>query len=729
MGAKGKVKSLNKEMNDKDEKEETRSSTISKSQSRAKEHMKELERLKEKDPEFYEFLKEHDKELLQFNDGDIGDDVDTDVEDADLQVDNETGRHDIAEKEEKPSKKVITTAMVDSWCNSIQENGNLSAVRSLMRAFKTACHYGDDGGDDSSAKFSIMSSSVFNKIMLFVLSEMDAILRKLLKLPASGGKKETIVNLMNSKQWKNYNHLVKSYLGNSLHVLNQMTDTEMISFTLRRLKYSSIFLAAFPSFLRKYIKVALHFWGTGGGALPVVSFLFLRDLCIRLGSDCLDECFKGIYKAYVLNCQFINAMKLQHIQFLGNCVIELLGVDLPTAYQHAFVFIRQLSMILREALSTKTKEAFRKVYEWKFINCLELWTGAICAYSSEADLRPLAYPLTQIISGVARLVPTARYFPLRLRCAKMLNRIAASTGTFIPVSLFLLEMLEMKELNRPPTGGVGKAVDLRTLLKVSKPTLKTRAFQEACVFSVIEEIAEHLAQWSYSVAFFELSVIPLDRMRRFCKSSKVDRFRKEMRRLIRQIEASSEFTNERRMSISFLPNDPAASSFLEDEKRLGASPLSQYVLTLRQRAQQRYDSLMESSVLVGEHASVFGNKIPESDEEDDTGNEEGAAVFNSSSWLPGSDSKAKKPKEMKKKKKNRNMEEHKEVALDEDVVEDLVLSSDEDESESDNPSAGDDDNGKPVPQQQSKRRRRPTNMSKKNAKSHAKRSMKRKRAN
>ena len=30
-----------------------------------------------------------------------------------------------------------------------------------------------------------------------------------------------------------------------------------------------------------------------------------------------------------------------------------------------------------------------------------------------------------------------------------------------------------------------------------------------------------------------------------------------------QIEASSEFTNERRMSISFLPNDPAAMSFLE----------------------------------------------------------------------------------------------------------------------------------------------------------------------
>lgn len=102
-------------------------------------------------------------------------------------------------------------------------------------------------------------------------------------------------------------------------------------------------------------QVGLHFWGTGGGALPIVSFLFLRDICIRLGSDCVDECFKGIYKAYVLNCQFVNATKLQHIQFLGNCVTELLGVDLPAAYQHAFVFIRQLAMILREALTMKTK--------------------------------------------------------------------------------------------------------------------------------------------------------------------------------------------------------------------------------------------------------------------------------------------------------------------------------------------------------------------------------------
>ncbi|WJX83144.1 hypothetical protein P8452_65823 [Trifolium repens] len=453
--------------------------------SEAKQHKEELEKLQHKDQDFYEFLKENDPELLKFSDDDNVDlYVDADMEDEDLQVDKEAIEHEVQEKDKKSFKKVITTSMVDLWCKSIKENGSLNAVRSLMRAFRTACHYGDDEENDSMAKLSVMSSIVFNKIMLTVLNEMDGILRNLLKLPASGGRKEDIIGLVTTKQWRSYGHIVKSYLGNALHILNQMTDTQMISFTLHQLKYSSLLLAAFPSLLRKYIKVALHFWGTGGGALPVVS-------------------------SYVLNCHF-------------------------------------LAMILRDALDTKTKEAFRK---------------------------PVLFPLL--------------------------------------VSMLLLDMLEMKELNRPPTGGVGKAVDLHSILKVSKPTLKTRAFQEACVFSVVEELAEHLALWSYSVAFMELSFIPIVRLRSFFKLTKVERFRREMRQLIREIEANVQFVNEKRMSVSFLPNDPAASSFLEDEKKSASSALSKYVITLRQRAQQKNNSLMESSVLVGEESSVFGDEASE----------------------------------------------------------------------------------------------------------------------
>ncbi|KAL0758693.1 hypothetical protein Bca101_074843 [Brassica carinata] len=649
----------------------------------AEEHEEQLKRLKETQAEFFEYMKEHDEDLLKFDAAEFEDDDDadaeTDLEDTEKQGDDETTKLEVAKKANE--QKTITAAMVDSWCKLIKEDAKLGAVRSILRAYRTACHYGDDTGDDPSAKFSVMSSAVFNKIMIFVLSEMDGILRKLLRLPATGGMKDTIMELTNTRPWKNYNHLVKSYLGNSLHVLNQMTDQGMISFTLRRLKHSSVFLSAFPSLLRKYIKVALHFWGTGSSSISVVSLLFLRDLCIRLGTDCVDDCIKGMYKAYVLNCQFVNAVKLQHISFLGNCFIELLGTDISASYQHAF-------------------EAFRKVYQWKFIHCLELWTGAVCFYSSQSELRPVAYPLAQIISGVARLVPTARYIPLRLRCVSMLNRIAASTGTFIPVSMLLMDMLDMKELNRPPTGGVGKGVDLRTLLKVSKPAVKTRAFQEACVYSVVEELVEHLTQWSYSVAFFELSSIPTLRLRSFYKSTKAERFRKEMKQLISQIEANSEFVNKKRACVGFQPNEPAAASFLEDEKKAAESPLSQYAVIIRQRAKQRNESLVESDVIVGEDSAVFGKNAPSSDEEEDEAdrNEKGAAAF-SSSWLPGSDSKlqpnvdwvtglgekeAEEEEEKKKpkKRKRKSQAEKKQVeegAGEDDVVEDFVFSSDEED--------------------------------------------------
>lgn len=111
-----------------------------------------------------------------------------------------------------------------------------------------------------------------------------------------------------------------------------------------------------------FLQVVLHFWSIGGSSLQVVSFLFLRNVCVRLGSDCLDTCLKGIYKAYVLICKikgkYASVSKLKQVRFLGNCVTELYGIDLPISYQHAFSSIRQLAIVLRNALSEKPKVCF-----------------------------------------------------------------------------------------------------------------------------------------------------------------------------------------------------------------------------------------------------------------------------------------------------------------------------------------------------------------------------------
>jgi nucleolar complex protein 2 len=80
---------------------------------------------------------------------------------------------------------------------------------------------------------------------------------------------------------------------------------------------------------------------------------------------------------------------------------------------------------------------------------------------------------------------------------------------------------------------IGKAIDFSTTLKVPKPTLKTRAFQEECVSFVVEQLVEHLTLWSSSVAFpvvrlRQLAFIPVVRLRQFKKETKVDRFRQQI---------------------------------------------------------------------------------------------------------------------------------------------------------------------------------------------------------
>ena len=216
---------------------------------------------------------------------------------------------------------------------------------------------------------------------------------------------------------------------------------------------------------------------------------------------------------------------------MTTCVCEIYGLDQNQSYSLAFTYVRQLASLLRGALTNKSKEAFRAVYCWQYVNCLECWVRVLQTHAKqEGDpLRPLIYPVAQVALGAARLLPSARYAPLRLRLVRALNALSESTGHFVPVAPLLLELLGFSELNKAPMATKNRPPDFSLVLRVAKQELRSPAVQEVIVEGALQLLAAHLNQWAYSPAFPELAHVPSRDLRRFCKATQVTRFRKAAR--------------------------------------------------------------------------------------------------------------------------------------------------------------------------------------------------------
>jgi len=72
---------------------------------------------------------------------------------------------------------------------------------------------------------------------------------------------------------------------------------------------------------------------------------------------------------------------------MGNCLVELYSLDVDSSYQHAFIYIRQLALHLRAAITKKTKESFQQIYAWQYFNCLRVWSAVIANNPETHELR------------------------------------------------------------------------------------------------------------------------------------------------------------------------------------------------------------------------------------------------------------------------------------------------------------------------------------------------------
>ena len=255
--------------------------------------------------------------------------------------------------------------------------------------------------------------------------------------------------------------------------------------------------------------------------------------------------------------------------------------------------------LLRDALTMKTVDSFREVYNWRAINCLELWGRVVAAHAERGGLCHLVYPVVQLLLAAARLVPSPRWFPVRLRLARILNAVASATSVFVPVAPLLLEVLAWPGFTQK-VSGTGKCPDLLQQLQVSKTNLKLASVQQELVeqvslyqlsslgttahdaykgrrhthsfvfqyfptpFQAMELLSGNLALSARSPGFPELAHLPALALRRFVKTSQAERFRSQATLLLNAIDENIKFVGLSRDSVDFTPKDTeAASTFLQ----------------------------------------------------------------------------------------------------------------------------------------------------------------------
>jgi nucleolar complex protein 2 len=88
-------------------------------------------------------------------------------------------------------------------------------------------------------------------------------------------------------------------------------------------------------------------------------------------------------------------------------LIELYSCNTKLAYEHVFVYIRQLAIHLRNAMNLKKKESYQAVYNWQYVHSLILWSKLLSALVKTDNgfneyLQPLIYPLIQCFFGTIK---------------------------------------------------------------------------------------------------------------------------------------------------------------------------------------------------------------------------------------------------------------------------------------------------------------------------------------
>ncbi|CAI4036500.1 hypothetical protein SMKI_15G3470 [Saccharomyces mikatae IFO 1815] len=560
-----------------------------------------MAKLAEKDPEFYKYLEENDKDLLDFGGSNPLDEID-DEEDEDAK-----GNEKVAEKSEiEPEKIALSLKLVRKWKKQLHDSPNLKLLRNIISAFKVAVNLNKEENIED-YKYAITDEKAFHELMFMVLKDVPQVIQKLVPYKIVKGSR----TLPNGGSVSRMSSIVKSHAGSLLVLLNDITNTETAALVLHSVNELMPYLLSYRRILKELIKLIVDVWSTTRELeTQIASFAFLINTTKEFKKSMLETTLKTTYSTFIKSCRKTNMRSMPLINFQKNSAAELFGIDEVLGYQIGFEYIRQLAIHLRNTMNATTKksskvnsaEAYKIVYNWQFCHSLDFWSRVLSfacrpekENGTESPLRQLIYPLVQVTLGVIRLIPTPQFFPLRFYLIKSLIRLSQNSGVFIPIYPLLSEILTSTAFTKAPKKSPNLAAfDFEHNIKCTQAYLNTKVYQEGLSEQFVDLLGDYFALYCKNIAFPELVTPVIISLRRYIKTSTNVKFNKRLSNVVEKLNQNSSFIQDKRYDVEFGPtNKSEVSRFLSDIA-WDKTPLGSYVTVQREVKEEKARLMRES---------------------------------------------------------------------------------------------------------------------------------------
>ncbi|KAI5120624.1 hypothetical protein M0805_009384 [Coniferiporia weirii] len=549
-------------------------------------HKLELEKLAEQDPEFYKYLQENDQELLDFEAPGDGEDDD---EDEDMEEDAMEDGED-----EEVKAPALTKEILRRWQKALLEHRSLRALRRLLIAFRAAAHMNEE---DEVLAWTIDSPAVYEKLVTTSLRYTPVVLDHHVpykKLP--DGKFKPPVQ---TPKLKTLQKLIFSYFHNVLHLIEQLSAGDMLLLAVNESAKLVPYIASSRKAVKAYLKTCLKLWSSAEDNVRIAAFLAIRRLALSGDEAIKDMVLKSTYLTLLRNAKSTTAHTLPSINLMKNSASELFCADHAAAYQHAFGYIRQLAMHLRNSMKVKSKDSFKQVYNWQYVHSVDFWsivlakacdTQAELLQGKESELKALVHPLTQVSLGAIKLISSSRSYPFHLCILRSLIHLSRHTSTYIPLTPYLLPIVTatLAPSGRPKASTL-KPLDLETHIRAPAQYVRTRIYNT----TVLEEAVFLLAEWAAtrhvqgSVAFPELVVPLLATLRKSVKKAAGAKEAGVVKGLLERVEEGAAWVGERRKTVAFGPRNLDQVRAWERDLNVDETPLGKYVKSQRKMREKR----------------------------------------------------------------------------------------------------------------------------------------------